>query len=104
MTIVSARSDLALNQEVFRNASEELRQSQGDLSELIMRIVNTFEPLRTDWDTEAGRKFMREVDTLSNHLRDYTQVLQHISDNLRIARDRYEEVFTAADAVANSQF
>jgi hypothetical protein len=68
-------------------------------------IIASFEQLRIDWNSEAGRKFFDSFEReLLNNLRDHATVLLHMSDNLHMAQGRYQEVFTAADAVANAQY
>lgn len=96
-------ADLHLNTEAFANALQRLDAKRTELETLKNNIQTSFSKLKTDWDTEAGEKFFLifEKDLIKN-LDDHIVVLQRMCDNLSSASSEYEEVFEAADNVANS--
>jgi len=100
-----ASVDLLLDTDAFSQASRELQAKCEELRELRLNVITSFEQLRIDWDTDAGRKFFErfERDLLRN-LEAYSHVFEHMSNNLSIASRKYEEVFGVADAVADAQF
>lgn len=97
--------DLVLDRDAFRQASSELARSREDLERLRAEINRSVDQLRRDWNSEAGRQFFQrfENDMLKN-LDENARAFQHMSNNLTLAMNRYQEVFDAADAVANSQY
>ena len=96
--------DLVIDRDALSHASSELQTKCEELRTLRSDIVSSFEQLGTDWDSDAGKKFFArfERDLLKN-LEDYSKVFEHMSRNLTTASQKYEEVFNAADAVANAQ-
>jgi len=97
--------DIILNQEALNAASLQLEQSHSAMNDLRQAIIASFAQLRIDWNSDAGRVFYENFEReLLNNLRDHAIVLQHMSRNLTLATRRYQEVFTAAEAVANAQF
>jgi WXG100 family type VII secretion target len=97
--------DLLLDKDAFSKASKELTTKCEELKTLRSNIVASFEQLRKDWDSDAGRQFFArfENDLLQN-LDDYSKVFEYMSQNLSTASQQYEEVFRAADAVAGAQY
>jgi len=97
--------DLILDKEAFATSSRELKEKCEELNALRTNIKASFEQLRIDWDTDAGKKFFERFETdLIKNLEDYSKVFEHMSNNLSAASMKYEEVFNAADAVASAQF
>jgi WXG100 family type VII secretion target len=97
--------DLLINRDAFSHASRELQKKCEELITLRKNIASSFEQLRVDWDTDAGRKFFERFENdLMKHLEDYSKVFEYMSKNLSNASERYEEVFNAADTVANARY
>ena len=99
--------DLHLDQDAFEAAKRELAKYVGNdgLEGLVVKIRASFEQLRKDWDSDAGRKFFeRFEDDLLTNLDKYAIVFKHISENLSTASNKYEEVFRAAETVAKAQY
>jgi len=98
--------DLRLDRNAFAQASREMAGYSQDLSALRKEIVSSFAQLRQDWDSEAGRAFFekRLEHDLLKPFDDYVLVFGHMSRNLTTASQQYEEVFSAADAVADAQY
>jgi WXG100 family type VII secretion target len=97
--------DLLVNRDAFSQASRDLQAKCQELRTLRTNINASFDQLRIDWDTDAGRKFFERFESiLLKNLEDYSNVFEYMSKNLTIASQRYEEVFNAADNVANVQY
>lgn len=98
-------ADLHLDQEAFRQAKRDLQRECTELEELKKNLEQSFAQLKKDWDSDAGRAFFArfEKDLLEN-LKRYAAVFAHMSENVQAASERYEEVFDAADTVADAQF
>jgi uncharacterized protein YukE len=97
--------DLLLDQDAFMQASKELEVKRQELALLRASMVASFEQLRKDWDSDAGKRFFARFETdLIQNIDKYETVFEYMSKNLLIASQKYEEVFRAADAVANAQY
>lgn len=83
----------AVNQ--FSALSEDMKKLRNDISKLLKELENGF-------DTPAGRKFVRSCRKgLLKPMDDQAAVIKHVSDNLNMARNRYESVFTEYRALNN---
>jgi uncharacterized protein YukE len=97
--------DLWLDTDAFALASKELNTKSGELITLRTTIASSFEQLRRDWDSDAGRQFFARFETdLLKNLDNYSLVFEYMSVNLSTASQKYDEVFRAADAVADAQY
>lgn len=98
--------DLYLDQEAFQHARSQLAGYLGDagLKGLSANIRDSFEQLKKDWDTEAGDIFFEhfEQDLLEN-LNKHELVFEQIYKILMTASTMYEEVFSAAQRVIDTQ-
>lgn len=97
--------DLVIDQDALSKASSDMKKQCQELSELTNSIQNSFDQLKKEWDTDAGKEFFNrfENDLISN-LKKYSTVFEHISENLSSSLIKYEEVFRDADTVANTQY
>lgn len=97
--------DLVLNQDAFERAKSDFKNKCEELKTLRANLQASFETLKTDWDTEAGRLFFDQFENkLLKHLDEYSKVFEHLSDNLSTASEKYEEVFRIADTVAKTEY
>ena len=98
--------DLRLDKSAFDSASREMSNYSRDLEKLRSNIVSSFAQLKIDWDSEAGKAFFekRLEQELLKNLDDHVVVFEHISNNITTASRKYDEVFRAADSVANAQY
>lgn len=97
--------DLMLDKDAFLQASRELKSKCEELRKLRSNIQASFEQLKKDWDSDAGKQFFARFENdLIKNLDDYSKVFEYMSKNLSTASQKYEEVFGAADAVANVQY
>lgn len=97
--------DLTIDQDAFRWASKELEGKRKELKELSDTLQASFEQLKMDWDSDAGRQFfVRFENDLISNLKKYSDVFEYMSKNLSIASEKYEEVFRAAEAVVKAQY
>ena len=96
--------DLRLDNDAFSKASRELTANCEELKTLRTTITASFDQLRKDWDSDAGRQFFKRFeDELIKNLEDHSKVFEYMSANLTTASLKYEEVFRAADAFAGVQ-
>ena len=97
--------DLVINRDALQTASTGLIQQCEELVNLRRAINRTFEELRRDWDSEAGDEFFKSFENdLLEYITAYESKLRVRSNNLARAVTIYQEVFSAADAVANARY
>ena len=97
--------NLLLDKDAFLAASTGLKTKCDELDELRTEIAASFEQLRSDWDSDASAEFFaRFEDDLLKNLDAYARVFEYMSTNLSTASEKYEEVFRAADTVANAEY
>lgn len=97
--------DLYLDKDAFVAASKELRDKCEELKKLKTNIRQSFEQLKIDWDSDAGKKFFDKFENdLITNLDKYSTVFEYMSNNLSIASGKYDDVFRAADAVSKAQY
>lgn len=97
--------DLIIDQTALKEASADLETKCQELSDLKKTIEASFAQLEAEWDSDAGKAFFKTFknDLLSN-LEKYSLVFNYMSANLSTSLQKYEEVFRAADTVANVQY
>jgi uncharacterized protein YukE len=97
--------DLLLDKDAFDTASRILKTKCEDLRTLRGDIDKSFAQLKIDWDSDAGRAFFAKYETnLVENLKKYSTVFEYMSKNLMTASNKYDEVFGAANAVADAQY
>jgi len=97
--------DLYIDDDAFSSARQKMENCQNNLSQLQTNIVNAFEQLRIDWDSDAGKQFFIKFENdLIKNLNQYVKVFEYMGKNLSTASDKYDEVFSAANAVADAQY
>lgn len=98
-------ADLYLNKDAFATASNDLKNHCEKIRELYGDIEKSFVQLKHDWDSEAGKKFFQRFeDDLLKNLKNYVTVFEYMGQNLTTASNKYDEVFRAADTVADTEY
>ena len=97
--------DLYIDQDYLADGCRALTGKRDEMERLRADIKSSFEQLRKEWNSEAGRLFFEkfEADLLEN-LDRYVIVFEYMSQNLSTALQKYDEVFRAVDAVASAQY
>lgn len=96
---------LYIDKDSLENGSCALINQIKEMETLKRDIMASFEQLRKDWDSEAGKLFFAKVDDdLIQNIDRYITVFDYMSKNLSTASRKYDEVFRAADTVALSQY
>ena len=95
--------DLVLDRDALSQGSRELAGWCEELRQLHSDIERSFDQLRIDWNSDAGREFFAKLESTLRSIEDHSKVVEHMSRNLTTASQRYEEVFRAADSAANAQ-
>lgn len=86
--------DIYLDEAAFQAAADEYAELTEDMKNLRQRISKLLDGLREGFDTPAGKVFFESCGSnLLQPLDDQLRVLQHVSDNLRNSKQKYQSVF-----------
>lgn len=97
--------NLYIDKDSLEGGSRVLTRQRDEMVKLKTDMQVSFEQLRKDWDSEAGKLFfMKFENDLIQNLDRYITVFDYMSKNLSTASQKYDEVFRAADAVASTQY
>lgn len=95
--------DILLDEEKFSTASQQLATLATDIKQLKKDISDLLSELERGFDTPAGKKFISSCKNgLLKPMDDQAAVVKHVSDNLTMARNKYESVFAEYMQLNNS--
>mgnify|MGYP003319892664 CR=1 FL=1 len=87
--------DILLDSEKFSKASKQFSELSSDMKALKKDISTLIDELAQGFDTPAGHKFVNSCKNgLLQPMEDQAAIIQHVSENLRMAETSYESVFT----------
>lgn len=97
--------DLIIDQSALQKASTDLATKCEELRTLRNTIEASFTQLKAEWDSDAGKAFFNKFESdLLKNMEKYSTVFEYMSENLSTSLQKYEDVFRAADSVANVQY
>lgn len=86
--------DIILNDEAFNEASTQLETLAKNMSALKSDIETLLSELKAGWQTPAGEKYFAACgNTLIQPMNDQVNVINHVSSNLKTAKNSYQTVF-----------
>ncbi len=95
--------DIYLDEDAFQAAVDEYAKLTEDMKNLRQRISGLLDGLREGFDTPAGKAFFESCGSnLLQPLDDQLRVLQHVSDNLRNSKQKYQSVFDEYKLLKNA--
>lgn len=94
--------DIVLDQEAFEAAIASFKGLSADLQSLQEDISAQLDILTEGYNTNAGRKFVTTCrETILKILKEQTDIVNHVSENLQSAKNEYDQVFAAYNAMNN---
>jgi hypothetical protein len=94
--------NILLDSDIFKSAADQFAALSDEMSALRKDIASLLDELEKGFDTPAGRKFIKSCrNGLLQPMDDQAVVIKHVSDNLSMARSKYETVFTEFQALNN---
>ena len=103
--VVNPNQGITISRDAFSQAQRQLSLQAAALRSLRAQVNVTFANLRVDWDSAAGRAFFNKFENeLLAHIDQYANKLEARSQSLTTVANMYNEVFQAADAVANARY
>lgn len=87
--------DILLDSEKFSKASKQFSELSSDMKSLRKDISDLIDELAQGFDTPAGHKFVNSCKNgLLQPMDDQAAIIQHVSENLKMAETSYESVFS----------
>lgn len=92
--MAKSQPHIMIDDEAFERASKDLQELCDYIATLRKDILEMLEDIRKGLDTPAGRKFYQSCYSgLITPLYQQMVVIQHISDNMKMARNMYQPLF-----------
>ena len=89
---------LYLDRDALSTAKSNYSSYATRMATLKTNLETAVTDLRAGWKTDAGDAFFKKYDDeWVKNLTDYINVINHMSSNMKIATDKYQEVFDEAD-------
>lgn len=105
MSLINAdfTKDIVLDDEAFNNAVTRMEKLATRISDLQTDINNHLDQLRSGFDTPAGKKFFAACgNKLLEPMKNQALIIDHVSQNLKMAKTSYDSVFQEFSALNSS--
>jgi WXG100 family type VII secretion target len=91
---------LQVNEESLKKAKTSYNEQAQRMRELKVKLCTAVDGIKEGWDSKAGDEFFKKYDNeWVKNITDYIDVIQHMSDNMQIADNKYQTVFDTADNI-----
>jgi WXG100 family type VII secretion target len=89
---------LYLDKDALDTAKSNYSTYAQDMSTLKTTLEKAVDDIRSGWKTDAGDEFFKKFDDeWKKNLDDYIKVINHMSSNMQIAKNKYQTIFDEAD-------
>lgn len=89
---------LYLDKDALDTAKSNYSTYAQDMQSLKTNLESAVNEIRSGWITDAGDAFFKKFDDeWKKNFDDYINVIEHMSSNMQIAKDKYQAVFDEAD-------
>lgn len=96
------KDTIVLDDEAFQKASQDFADLADKLDHLYKDVDEMLAELQKGFDTPAGHKFVSACNkTLLENLDKQKAVISHVSENLNMAKNTYQSVFTEYQELVN---
>ncbi len=94
-------STLKFDIDQIEEMEKKIKDTVIDLQDLKTKLIQSIDQLKKDWNTPAGKKFIKEVDTnWSVQIDKYVKVLNAVDELLKTAATEYEKVESSATKIS----
>lgn len=91
---------LKFDLDAMKGAETSYRDYATRMNAVKTNLRQAIDAVRSDWDTDAGTAFFKKFDDeWEKNVTDYIAVIQHMSENMRIANSNYTSVWEEAKAL-----
>lgn len=85
---------LKVNEEALKKAKVTYQEQSQRMRALKSKLSTAVDGIKDGWDSKAGDAFFKKYDNeWVQNITDYIDVIQHMSDNMQIADNKYQTVF-----------
>lgn len=89
---------LYLDKDALETAKTKYSSYAQDMSALKTKLETAVDDIRNGWKSDAGNAFFTKFDDeWKKNFDDYINVINHMSSNMQIAKNKYQAIFDEAD-------
>lgn len=93
-----ASNMLKINEEAMETAKSGYNDCATRMRTLRDTLKQSVDEIRTGWNSEGGKAFFKKFDDQwYKNFNDYIDVIEHMSDNMTISKNKYQPLFDEAD-------
>lgn len=91
---------LKFNVDALKKARDVYSEQAQEMRNLKQKLSSAVEDIREGWNSSAGDEFFSKYDEQwMKNITDYIDVIQHMSDNMDIANNKYQTVYDYAEKI-----
>ena len=91
---------LKINEESLKKAKTTYHDQAQRMRDLKTKLSTAVDGIKEGWNSKAGDEFFNKYDEeWEKNITDYIDVIQHMSDNMKIADNKYQTVFDTAEDI-----
>ena len=92
---------LKIDKEAMKTAKRGYDDCVQRMTELQNTLKTAVDEIRSGWKSDGGKAFFEKFDDQwYKNFSDYIAVIGHMSDNMDIANQKYQEIFDEADKIS----
>lgn len=93
-----ASNMLKINEEAMEAAKSGYNDCATRMRSLRDALKKSVDEIRTGWNSEGGKAFFEKFDDQwYKNFNDYIDVIEHMSENMTISKNKYQPLFDEAD-------
>ena len=91
---------LMFSEDALKRARDIYSDQAQEMRNLKAKLTTTVDDIRDGWNSSAGDEFFKKYDDQwMKNITDYIDVIQHMSDNMDIANNKYQIVYDYAEKI-----
>lgn len=91
---------LKFSEEALSEAKATYSNLAQEMRDLKAKLTTAVDDIREGWNSSAGDEFFKKYDDeWIKNIDDYIDVIQHMSDNIDLANNKYRTVFDEAEKI-----
>ena len=91
---------LMFSEDALKRARDIYSDQAQEMRNLKAKLTTTVDDIRDGWNSSAGDEFFKKYDDQwMKNITDYIDVIQHMSDNMDIANNKYQTVYDYAEKI-----
>ena len=93
-----ASARLKISEEAMDAAKSSYDDCVEKMKQLRKILKKAVEEIRSGWDSDGGKAFFKKFDDeWYKNFNDYIAVMEHMSENIQKAKNKYQPLFEEAD-------